>query len=66
MIYGKYKIVKHPSFTLYLIKPESKGSVPKSLSGSYTSTGEAMAAIDKNEENSKRLRNAKTKSDSGV
>jgi hypothetical protein len=66
MIYGKYKIEKHRNYTLYLIHPESKGSVPKVLSGSYTSVGEAISAIDSHEEKIKGIMNAKAKSNSRV
>lgn len=61
MIYSKYKIKKHPQFPLYVIAPEGKGSIPKVLVGSYTSVGDAIAAIDQQEAVSKGIRDAKTK-----
>lgn len=64
--YGKYKIELMGSFPMYVIKPISKGSIPKSLSGSYLSEGDAMLAIDLNEEKNKKVRDAKTKPISGV
>lgn len=66
MIYGKYKIEMHPTYALHIIKPVSKGSIPKILGGSYTSVGEAISAIDSHEDKIKRTTNAKTKRNSGV
>lgn len=45
--YRDYKIDRHPGFTLYMIKPKGKGSVPKVLTGWYTSIREVTEAIDK-------------------
>lgn len=46
MEYGGFLIVSG-AMMAKVIKPKGKGSLPKSLKGSYTSAGEAMKAIDK-------------------
>lgn len=66
MEYGKYKIEGDKVFALYVIKPISKGSVPKALTGRYSSVGDAIQAIKANEAKNVRSTNAKTKSNSGV
>lgn len=64
--YGKYRIESDGTYSMYILKPKSKGSIPKSLSGSYLSVGEAKKAIDRNERMNKKVKNAKTISSSGV
>ena len=39
------KVVPHGGFPMWLIKPEGKGSVHKSLRGMYTTKGKAEDAI---------------------
>ena len=45
MEYGGYSVVNN-NFCNYVIKPLGKGSVPKELSGMYTSTAMSKQAID--------------------
>lgn len=45
--YNGFKIDSDGTYSMKVIKPVGKGSVPVSLRGSYTSTSEAEGAIDK-------------------
>ena len=61
--YEGYKIESDGTFSMKVIKPIGKGSVPVDLRGSYTSTRDAEVAIDRYLAN-KELTNAKTKKSS--
>ena len=59
ILHKDYRVVMDGSFPLWLIKPKGQGQVPASLRGSYTSTSEAIKAIDS-------LPAKKTKRDDGI
>ncbi len=46
MEYKGYKIVNDGTFSMVNVEPIGRGSVPKSLRGSYTSMNTARMAID--------------------
>ena len=56
--YNGYKIESDGTYSMKLIKPLGKGSVPEDLRGSYTSLREAEFAIDRYSEG-KGKKNAK-------
>ena len=63
MEYKGYRIEHDGRFSMYTIKPLTRGSTPKDLKGLYTSYGAAQAAIDASN-NRKGKSDGKTDSDS--
>ena len=60
--YNGYKIESDKTYSMKMISPLEKGSVPLELRGAYTSTREAELAIDQFLATPKGTRNAKVKS----
>ena len=59
--YEGFKIDGDGTFSMKVIKPVGKGSIPVALRGSYTSTREAEVAIDRYLANKEKYNRAKTK-----
>lgn len=65
-VYRGYRITPLGTFSMYYVQPPGSGSVPKDLSGSYTTLREVYIAIDRSFDKMKKGRGKKNGSETST